>query len=454
MIRRYINPSYRVMGTSPAPTVAWSQHKYHPEQYRLATSTKKFAYVTAGRGSGKTEIAKRRLVAYLAVKKPWDDPRYFYAAPTYAQAKRIAWHSILRLIPTEWIAANGIDRSELCIRTIFGSELWVVGLDRPQRIEGVQWDGGVMDESCDIRPKTFDLSVLPALLHRNAWCWRIGVPKRFGIGAAEFRKAWMKARKGELEDSDGYTWSGEDILPPDALKMIKSMVDQKDYDEQIRAKFVSTAGGIFYAFDEDRNVRPCTYDPSKPILVGSDFNVDPMCWVIAQRHGPGDVDTDWLEVMDEIWLRDTNTPATLDVLWDRYHTHKSGFEFYGDATGKARKSSASISDYMHIRNDWRFLDGGRVVRYLKSNPPKADRFAACNGLICSADDTRRLYIDTRCKHLIDEMTSRTFKPGTSIPDDSDLDVGHITDALGYLVYKQFPIRLRLTNQYEVAITGA
>ena len=38
----------------------------------------------------------------------------------------------------------------------------MVGLDRPQRMEGVSWDGGVIDEYADRRPGTFDAHVRPA----------------------------------------------------------------------------------------------------------------------------------------------------------------------------------------------------------------------------------------------------------------------------------------------------
>ena len=161
----------------------WKPLRHHPVQAELWTCPARFVAVAAGRGSGKTELAKRRLIRYLPVRKPWPDPRYFYGAPTEKQAKRIAWNDLNKLCPRQWV--KEIKLSELTIVTVFGSSLTVVGLDQPQRIEGVQWDGAVIDESCDIKPGTFALNVLPALLHREGWCWRIGVPKRRGIGAAE-----------------------------------------------------------------------------------------------------------------------------------------------------------------------------------------------------------------------------------------------------------------------------
>ena len=62
----------------------WHVLRHHPEQTRLWNEGKRFAVVPAGRRSGKTEIAKRKLVAGLPEKKKWGDPRYFAAAPTRA----------------------------------------------------------------------------------------------------------------------------------------------------------------------------------------------------------------------------------------------------------------------------------------------------------------------------------------------------------------------------------
>ncbi len=416
-------------------TSAWTQLRPHAVQRQLWTSPERFVAVPAGRGSGKTELAKRRLVRYLPVRKPWGDPRYFYAAPTREQAKRIAWEHLKALVPNHWLAGEPSE-SSLVIRTKFGSTLHVVGMDKPQRIEGLQWDGGVMDESCDQKPKVFDRTVLPMLTWRNAWCWRIGVPKRQGVGAAEFRAFFEKAVRGELEGTVGFTWPSSTVLSPDQLAYARTTMDLKDYLEQFDARWQQAGGGVFHAFSREHNVRPVAYDPSKAIVVGSDFNVDPMCWCVGHRRG------DHLEFFDEVVLRNTNTVSALDVLYQRYNSHEAGFEFYGDATGRARKTSASRSDYQLIMNHLGFQKAGRTVHYPRGNPRVQDRFAACNALLCNAAGERHMFIDPRCKHVIADLEARTYKQGSREPDDS-ADVGHMTDALGYAVHRLFPMRVLL-----------
>lgn len=418
-------------------TSAWTAFRPHMVQTELWNCRKRFVAVPAGRGSGKTELAKRRLVCALLELKPWPDPRYFYGGPTSQQAKRTAWNDLLRLIPPEWYNKDDVSYSQLCIRTRWGAELWVVGLDKPQRIEGVQWDGCVLDESCDLKPRIFDLNVLPALTWRKGWCWRLGVPKRQGPSAVEFREYFEAARAHKLPDAAGFTWPSSDIVPKGMLDYARATLDPKDFAEQFDAMFQTAGGGIFHCFDEVLNVRRCPYDPQLPLIIGSDFNVDPMAWIIGQRRG------ELMEWFDELWLRDINTPDALDALWAKYAGHKGGFQFFGDASwARARKTSASMTDYAHILNDERFKKAGRIVRYPRKNPPIRDKFSACNAMFKNANGDRRAFVDPVCVHLLTDLRARYYKPGTSDPADAG-DVGHITDAMGYATWMLFPVRIKL-----------
>lgn len=418
-------------------TPAWTPLRYHPTQSRLWRTTDRFVAVPAGRGSGKTEIAKRRLVRMLPVQTTHGlgPGLYAYTAPTYGQAKRIAWDHLKRLIPPQWVKGTPSE-SELIIRSIWGSEIHLIGMDKPARIEGVQWDGIVSDESSDQKPGIFARSIRPALSHRNGWNWRIGVPKRYGVGAKEFKNCCQNPEAGWSV----FHWTSEDILTPDEIALAKAQLDPKDYDEQYRASWVTAGGKAFHAFSHEHNVvaGPTTqYKEDCRIVVGSDFNVNPMCWVV------GHVIAGQLFIFDEIFLRDTNTRATLNELWRRYHNHTAGFLFIGDAAGRQRHTNsqvASISDYTIIKNDERFADsrGGCAVRYPLANPRIKDRLASCNQMFCTESELRRLFISPKCTHLIEDLEDRNLDDDGS-PQDAGPDIGHITDALGYLVHGLFPI---------------
>jgi len=443
-------------------TRRWNpQWKTHEVQNALKRTQVRFVAVPAGRRSGKTEFAKIRLVAALRVKRPWFHTRYFFGGPTYEQAKRIAWQDLLDLIPDHWVPGGkgkgspNVSHSELWIRAFpypdgRTSTLHVVGLDNPARVEGTPWDGCVLDESCDLHPTVFDRSIRPALADRGGWCWRIGVPKRMGQGASNYREFCEACAAGTYPDGACFTWSAEDILPEAEIAHARATLPPKDYAEQYQAKWETASGQIFYAFDKKYNVRPCGYDGTRALVVGSDFNVDPMAWVIGQRYE----NPNRMEWFDELWLRDANTEMALDVLWSRYEAHKGGWEFYGDATSKARKTSTAHkaavaqTDYFQIANDPRFKKAGRSVHYPSANPNVASRLSACNAMFKTADGNRRMFVDPDCKRLIRDLEMRAYKPGTREPADSG-DTGHITDAMGYPVRALFPVTLDLAEEEEV-----
>lgn len=416
----------------------WFPLRPHKEQYRLWKCNKRLVGVAAGRQSGKTLLARRRVVRYLQVKKPWYDPMYAYVLPTVNQAKRVAWNQIKDLVPPHWIADK--NESDMMIRTIYNTRLYVLGADKPERIEGTSWDGMVIDESCDQKPDLFKKSVLPALAHRDGWCWRIGVPKRSGIGAVDFKD--FCEEKAEAF----FTWSSEDVMPADKIQEAREQLDERDYNELYRATWESSIGAIFHAFDDTHNVSSdVTYRPDLPILVGSDFNVDPMCWVLCQVVG------DVLHVFDEIFLRNTNTEATLRLLHEKYQSHTSGWQFYGDASASQRRTSASTSDYILIKTYPAFKNAG--IYYPPANPRVADRFASTNARLRNAVGQIRILIHPRCKRLIADLKQRAYEPGSRQPDDYG-DVGHITDALGYLVHRRWPISLAPSDAASGIISQA
>ncbi len=421
-------------------TPAWTKLRPHAGQYAAWTTNKRFVNLPCGRGSGKSELARRRVVRMLCVRKTWMDPLYFYALPTYAQARRVAWEPIINLIPKDWIYK--VSESAMVIHTVFNTKLYVVGMDKPARLEGVQWDGGVVDESCDQKPGTFDRTIMPALSHRNGWCWRIGVPKRYGVGAQEFKSICDLGSKGEDKDVMTVHWPSGDILSDEQLEAARRILDPRDFNEQYNASWETAGGLIFHAFSDENVKQSIQYIPSKRILVGSDFNVDPMCWVIGHRADNGIV------IFDEIFLRNTSTQKTLDVLYQRYGQHTGGWEFFGDAAARQRKTSAAQSDYLQLQNDARFAN--KRVYYTKSNPSIADRFAAMNALFRNAKGECRLFIHPKCKHLIEDISTRAYQEGTREPDDYG-DIGHMTDALGYPVHRCFPIKLDTVTRPTILV---
>ena len=223
-------------------------------------------------------------------------------------------------------------------------------------------------------------------------------------------------------------------------------MSKKDFDEQYGASWQTAGGGVFYAFSREFNVRPCERRDNLPIVVGQDFNVDPMCWTMSHRVG------EFFETFDELILRDSNTPRALKELWNRYGHHPGGWQFYGDASSRQRTTTGNMSNYALIWNDDRFKAAGRTLHYLNANPSHHDRFAAGNARLGTADGQHRAFIDPRCVTLIEDLETRAYKAGTTELADGK-EQGHVSDSWSYPVYRIWPIRFNVGDRKQSVIVG-
>lgn len=378
----------------------------------------------AGRRSGKTELAKRRLVAALPQKKDWSDPRYFAAAPTREQAKRVYWNDLKSLVPKKWI--RKVYETDLCMATTFGSELWVLGMDRPERIEGTPWDGGVLDEYANMRPDAWSANVRPALADRIGWCWFIGVPE----GLNHYKDLADYAASGKDPDWGIYRWNSAEILPASEIESAKRVLDPRTFRQEFEASFEGSNGRAYYAYDarkhEDNSI---ALNEKLKLLVCCDFNVGLCVWEIVQT----DYDRVW--VIDEVALRDTNTAEMGNAVLTKYGSHRQGIAVYGDAAGMNR-STAGKSDYA-ILHELGFKD----QRVARSNPSVRDRVNSVNAMLENVDGRRRLFHHPRCVHLRKDLETVEWIEGGAGIDKSNADRTHATDALGYFIEREFPLRI-------------
>lgn len=362
----------------------------------------------------------------LTERKPWPDPRYFAAAPTREQAKRIFWKDLKALVPRRWTAR--VYESELCIVTHLGSELWVVGLDRPERMEGTPWDGGVLDEYADMKADVWRSSVRPALSDRQGWCWFTGVPD----GLNHFKDLADYARSSGDPLWGYYHWPSADILPAEEVAAARRDLDERTFRQEYEASFEVASGRVYYPFDRSLHVDDTVeIDARLPICLCCDFNVDPCVWELAQTDGA------MVRVFDEVVLRGTSTMEMGREVLARYGGHAGGFRVYGDAAGSAR-STTGATDYA-ILAELGFTD----QRVARSNPAVKDRVNTLNAMLRSSSGEVRLRINGRCRMLVRDLETVCWNGDSMDLDKSERDRTHASDALGYFLCREFaPRRFR------------
>lgn len=452
-----------------APSVRYYPLRpYPPAQLAYARSRHRFNVVPAGRRSGKTERAKRKLVRRaLSVHelRHAETPRFFAAAPTHAQAKAIYWQDLKALTRPFW--AGRPSESELVIRLVTGAEIVVTGLDKPERIEGSPWDGGVLDEYANMRPSAWSENVRPALSDRHGWCDLIGVPEGrnhyydlYGRATAE------QAEHGAASEWGAFSWVSADVLPAPEIEAARRDLDELTFQQEYEASFVNFEGRAYYSFTDANTARlRDRYDPAQPLIVCLDFNVAPGVAAVAQEL-PLPSGVTGTAVIGEVWIENnSNTPAVCRKLIADWGGHRGRVEVFGDATGGARGTAqVQGSDWDLAKQVLRRGDpsqglagfGDRVTFHIPpSNPAERARVNAMNSRCCAADGTRRLLVDpTSAPHVVRDLEGvRTLKGGSGeIDKKADPKLTHVSDALGYYVAAQFPV-VRNTLHVSTFVLG-
>jgi hypothetical protein len=438
-----------------APKIKFDPLRYHSEQARLWTSPARFNVVPAGRRSGKTEIVgKRKIILRALIGTKFQDARFFVAAPTRDQAKRIYWNDLKRLSPKS-LLAKPPSETELKLTFINGSEVHVLGMDKPERVEGTPWDGGVLDEYGNMKIETWPEHIRPALSDRLGWCDFIGVPE----GRNHYYKLYNEAQKmngewlarGLSPEWDTFWWPSSDILPQSEIEAAKRDLDELTYEQEYEGSFINFTGQAYYAFDERKHCARLLYSPDLPLLFMFDFNVTPGVACVCQEQAlPGGL---WgTGIIGEVWIpRNSNTIRVCDkLIQDWGSVHRGKIICYGDSTGGSRGTAKVLgSDWQLIKQKlWNHFGHGRVFfKVPNSNPRERDRVNSVNSRFLSVSNEIRMMLDpARAPHTKTDLEgARVIEGGTGeIDKDSDPELTHLTDALGYYVYREYPIKKRYT----------
>jgi hypothetical protein len=78
-----------------------------------------------------------------------------------------------------------------------------------------------------------------------------------------------------------------------------------------------------------------------------------------------------------------------------------------------------------------------AYRVPKANPAVRDRVSLVNARLRNARDEVQLFVDPKCKELIDDFEQVSYREeSTQIDKDKDRRRTHLSDALGYLVWQE------------------
>jgi len=214
---------------------------YAPRKQQLAIhelmDSKRFGVVVAHRRMGKTVSAINHLIKD-AILNQKEAPRYAYIAPTYGQAKRVAWDYLVKYADPLGGSSN---ISELRV-DFWGRRIQLYGSDNPEALRGQYFDGVILDEIGDQNPKIWTDIIRPALADRKGWCMFIGTPK----GHNHFKELRDRA---ETEDGWGlleFKASETGVVDDTELKAARNEMGEDKYRQEFECSFDAAVEGSYY----------------------------------------------------------------------------------------------------------------------------------------------------------------------------------------------------------------
>ncbi|ELA7322647.1 terminase family protein [Vibrio parahaemolyticus] len=398
--------------------------RLHPAQAQIARHPARFKCVVAGRRFGKSHLCLVRMITEASKGK---NRRIWYIAPSFRMAKQIMWRELKNNIPKSWLAKKP-NETELTLELRNGTEISCKGADNPDSLRGVGLDYVVLDEYQDMRKEVWEECIRPTLATTGGHALFIGTPKSYNLlydayiaGQDPNKPQWMSWQFPTIVSP---------FIPKHEIEQARRDMDPRTFQQEFEASFLNVSGRVYYPFDRSTHVRDYVkFNPKLPICVGMDFNIDPMSMVVMQEQEDGKI---W--IVDEIVQFNSNVDDAAEELARRYWRHLDQTTIYPDPAGKARQHARGETSLDVLREH-----GFKRIKYRRKHPAIDDRVNAVNRKLQAADGTIGIEVAAHCKHVIRSFEQTMYKEG-SRDINKKMSVEHVTDALGYYIEREFPIR--------------
>lgn len=356
----------------------------------------RFVVVVAHRRMGKTVSAIMELVD-RALNNEQANPRYGYIAPTYSQAKRIAWDYLVEY--TRPLGAK-VNIAELRV-DFLGRRISLYGSENAESLRGQYFDGVVLDEIGDQNPKIWTDIIRPALTDRKGWCLFIGTPK----GNNHFADFKERALGGNGWKFLEFKASETNILDRIELADARAEMGEDKYRQEYECSFDAPVEGAYYGglineAEKENRITKIPRDELARLVCSWDLGIsDSTCIWVAQVVGKEIQLIDCLENhgvgLDYYvsWLREKGYSKAQNILPHDVRVRELG-------TGKSRQEmlmEAGID--VVIAPSLSVADGMQAVRRMMprcwfDKDSTKQGFAALRNYRRVYDEKRNVFYDT------------------------------------------------------------
>lgn len=430
-----------------ATLVLYSPHKL---QLKFHNSRARFLVAAWGRQTGKSTACLNDAIHFA-----WSNPgvTIWFISPTHDQAKV----QYRRLIGMLWSCKGVISKknqTELRIKLINQSQIVFKSGESFDNLRGETLHRVYIDEVRDQHPDLFNMVIYPMLLTTGGSARFVSTPNGFDQ-FYDMKLLCEQDNEGEWEFMSAPSTANPLISAKELERSRKTMTDAQ-YRQEIMAEFLDmTQGKAYLSASSDNHSLECPFAIGKlinnnlPLILGLDFNLNPMAWGVLQKK----IDTWWM--FDELYIKGTHTPAAAKALVEKLLGYKEEFGYdvktfglviVGDATGKAQqRAAAGQSDYDILFAEIKKADIPFVDQTPDSNPKVKDRVNTMNMKLKDAEGTPHFfYHPKRCPAFKKDMERVVWKQSGSdavyLDQTTNPELTHMSDAIGYPICALSPIK--------------
>ena len=233
----------------------------------------RFAVLSCHRRFGKSVAIINHLIR-AALTHKLKNPRFAYIAPTYKQAKSIAWDYLKMFAGA--IPGVKFHETELRCDLPNGSRITLLSSEQPDSLRGLFLDGVCIDEVAQVEPRLWNEIIRPALSDRKGFCYFIGTPAGMG-------NLFYELYQYALGDDKWYTYTAKasetKIIDQEELDAAKAQMGDTRYRQEFECDWIaniegSVYGNILKTLEEKKQLTKIGYDPSLEVHTAWDLGVD------------------------------------------------------------------------------------------------------------------------------------------------------------------------------------
>jgi len=250
--------------------------------------TVRFLVLVIHRRFGKTVLAINLLVQTILACE-LERPRGHYFAPTFKQAKHIAWDYLI--VFTSFIPGMVYNKTELSATFPNGAKIMLFGADNPDAFRGAYSDCVVIDELAMMPPRLWSEVVRPALSDRKGKALFIGTP----AGKNAFYDLYERAARLVGWGRALLRWDQTAVIDPDEIKALKSEMEEFEFEQEYNCSFTAAVRGAFFGkvlaeAEQAGRVCPIPYDEALPVTTAWDLGIaDATAVIFIQATRTGEV---------------------------------------------------------------------------------------------------------------------------------------------------------------------